>query len=217
MSDNPFHLDISENQPFFWLILSRFLFLLATYAVGRFLLFFVSDRLALQANAASEQTGSLLAALALVTVLAAIPAGWAVDRFGRKLCMAVGGLVNALGIFLLIFGNSFGVILLFGSLMSLGSAAFASANWAMAADLAPSNQGGRYFGLLNIGTGGAAAAAGLFGPLIDFGNQASPGFGYTLLFALAALISLSSVIALRKIPGTPPLPIMDRAAVEKSS
>jgi MFS family permease len=214
--NKPLLTELAKNQPFFWLIVSRFLFLLATYAVGRFLLFFVSDRLALPENTASGQTGSLLAVLAFVTVIAAVPAGWAVDRFGRKPCMVFGGLVNALGVFLLIFGNSFGAILLFGSLMSLGSAAFASSNWAMAADLAPSNRGGWYFGLLNIGTAGAAAAAGLFGPLIDDGNRASHGLGYTLLFALAALISLGSVFVLQKVSSTSPLRSAQRAADEKS-
>ena len=197
---NPFQLDFSKNRPFLWLIVSRFLFLLGIYAVGRFLLFFVSDRLNLQAAQASKQAGTLLAVLALVTVLAAVPSGWAVDRFGRKSIMIFGGLVSALGIFLLIFANSFGGMLLFGSLMSLGSAAFASSNWAMAADLAPSEQGGRYFGLLNIGTAGASAMAGLFGPLVDFGNQINHSFGYTLLFMLAAFVSVSSAVVLGNIP-----------------
>jgi MFS-type transporter involved in bile tolerance (Atg22 family) len=70
----------------------------------------------------------------------------------------------------------------------------------MAADLAPSEQGGRYFGLLNIGTAGASAMAGLFGPLVDFGNQINHSFGYTLLFMLAAFVSVSSAVVLGNIP-----------------
>jgi MFS family permease len=214
---NPFRLDLTNNKPFFWLIVSRFLFLLGTYAVGRFLLYFVSDRLGLQAAQASKQAGSLLAILALVTVLGALPSGWAVDRFGRKPVMVFGGLISALGIFLLICASSFGLMILFGSLMSIGSAAFASSNWAMSADLAPVDQGGRFFGLLNIGTAGASALAGLFGPLVDFGNRLGHNNGYVFLFLLAALVSVGSAFVLRYIPQTTQLEMRETPLVGDAS
>ncbi|MCA1569833.1 MAG: MFS transporter, partial [Chloroflexi bacterium] len=49
-------------------VLSRFFFLLGIYAVGRFLLLFVAERLSLDADAAAEQAGMALALLALITV-----------------------------------------------------------------------------------------------------------------------------------------------------
>ncbi len=197
---NPFRIDFRQNQAFVRLVAARFLFLLGTFAVGRFLLFFISDRLSLQAAAASEQAGSILAVLALATVLAAIPAGWAADRFGRIPVMLIGALASSLGTFLLIFAGSFAGIALFGALMSIGNAAFNSANWAMTADLSPADEGGRFYGLANIGSAGAAAAAGLFGPLVDFGNSFSAGAGYTLLFGLSAASALAGAWMLRKIP-----------------
>ncbi len=197
---NPFRIDFHRNQAFVRLVAARFLFLLGTFAVGRFLLFFVSDRLSLQAAAASEQAGSILAILALATVLAALPAGWAADRFGRIPVMLFGALASSMGTLLLIFAGSFAGIALFGTLMSVGNAAFNSANWAMTADLSPADEGGRFYGLANIGSAGAAAAAGLFGPLVDYGNSFSPGSGYTLLFGLSAAAALAGAWMLRKIP-----------------
>ena len=192
-----FRLDLQQHRPFAWLIISRFLFLLGTYAVGRFFLFFIAFRLGLDADAAAEQAGALLAGLTLITVLAAAPAGWASDRFGRIPMMLGGAVVSALGVFLLILANSSGTILLFGGLMAVGSAAFAGANWAMTADLAPPEEAARFFGLANYGTAGAAAVAGLFGPLVDLANSASDGSGYTLLFVAAGVAFLSSVLAVR--------------------
>ncbi len=119
-----------EDRHFMRLVLARFLFLLATYAVGRFFLYFVADRLGLDPANAADEAGALLAGLALITVLAAPPAGWAADRWGRGALMVVGATLSAAGVLLLVpAGSAFG-ILLGGGVMALGSAAFASANWA---------------------------------------------------------------------------------------
>jgi hypothetical protein len=74
----------------------------------------------------------------------------------------------------------------------------------MTADLAPQEEAGRFFGLANFGTAGAAAAAGLFGPLVDWANRFSPGSGYPALFVLAALVFMASVLPLRSLPDPDP-------------
>lgn len=84
--------------------------------------------------------------------------------------MLAGALLNALGTLLLLAAPGPRELLLFGSLMALGSAAFTGANWALTADLAPPAEAARFMGLANIGTAGAAAAAGLLGPLVDAAN-----------------------------------------------
>lgn len=192
-----YRLSLREHRAFASTVVARFLFLTATYSVGRFLLLFVAERLRLDPASAAQQAAGLLAALSLVVVLFAVPAGWAADRFGRLPVMVFGALANAAGILLLIGAYSSGAILVAGGLMSLGSAAFSSANWALTADLAPPAEAGRFLALANIGTAGAAAAAGLFGPLVDAANRVSAGAGFPLLFVLAALASLASLLALR--------------------
>lgn len=194
-----FRLDLRRHREFGWLVASRFLFLLGAYMVGRFFLFFVADRLALNPGQAAEQAGALLAGLTLISVLAAPPAGWLADRVGRLPLMVVGAAFSALGVLFLLVADSSWQILAAGALMSLGTAAFASANWAHTADVVPPEQAARFFGLANLGTAGAAAAAGLFGPLVDWANFTAPGVGYSALFALAALAFVASAVALRGI------------------
>lgn len=186
-----------HSSVFFRLVAARFLFLLGTYAVGRFLLLFVASRLGLSVEAAAAQAGALLAALSLVTLLAAVPAGWAADRFGRPVLMTAGVLLSAVGILGLSAATGQWGILAGGGVMALGSAAFSSANWAMAADIAPAGAGGKFMGLANIGTAGASAAAGLFGPLVDAANRVSSDSGFLVVFGSAALITLSSLLVLR--------------------
>jgi MFS family permease len=192
-----FQLDLRRHRAFAWLVVARFLFLLGTYAVGRFLLYFVADRLRLDVGRAAGAAGELLAALTLLTLVAMPLGGWIADRFGRMPLMVAGALLSAAGVLLLIGATSRFQILIFGSLMAIGSAAFASANWALTADLAPPAEAARFFGLANIGTAGAAAAAGLFGPLVDWGNTQAPEAGYTALFLVAGLACAASALALR--------------------
>jgi MFS family permease len=199
-----FRLDVRRHPAFARVVAARFLFLFGTYAVGRFLLLFVADRLGLTPDRAAEEAGMLLALLTLVTALGAPLGGWAADRWGRIPLMAVGALLSAAGVLGLIAASTGGTILLFGVLMSFGSAAFASANWAMTTDLAPPHEAARFMGLANFGTAGGAAAAGLLGPVVDWGNQFAPGRGYTFLFAAAAAAFLASLLVLRRRDETTP-------------
>jgi MFS family permease len=169
----------------FWqLVLARFLFLFGVYAVGRYLLLLVSDRLAVPAASAAGETGGLLALFTLITAAAALILGRFVDRVGRIRVMAGGALVAAAGTALFVPVGGLPGVVLAGTLMSIGTAAFASANWAALTDLSPAVDSGRLLGLANLGTGGAAAAAGLLGPTIDLW-----GFTPALLCATIGMVS----------------------------
>jgi len=192
-----FRFDLTEQKAFVRLILARFLFLLGVYGTGRFLLFFVAERLGLSEDQAAEQAGNLLAGLALITVLASPLTGWLADRIGRVPLMIAGALCSAVSALTLVWANSASQILLFGGLMSLGSAAFAGGSWALLADVVPKQQSARFFGLANFSTAGAAAAAGLFGPVIDWGEQSSPGMGFSSLFILASIAFVASALPLK--------------------
>lgn len=192
-----FRFDLTEQKAFVRLILARFLFLLGVYGTGRFLLFFVAKRLGLSEDQAAAQAGNLLAGLALITVLASPLTGWLADRIGRVPLMIAGALCSAVSALTLVWANSASQVLLFGGLMSLGSAAFAGGSWALLADVVPKQHSARFFGLANFSTAGAAAAAGLFGPVIDWGEQSSPGMGFSILFILASIAFITSALPLR--------------------
>jgi MFS family permease len=192
-----FRFDLAEQNAFVRLLLARFLFLLGVYATGRFLLFFVAERLGLPEDQAAKQAGNLLAGLALISLLASPLTGWLADRIGRVPLMVAGALCSAVSALLLVGAGSASEILLFGGLMSLGSAAFAGGSWALLADVVPRQQSARFFGLANFSTAGAAAAAGLFGPVIDWGERSSPGMGFSILFVLASVAFLASAFPLK--------------------
>jgi MFS family permease len=184
------HVDAAAGRPIpsgFWsLVMSRFLFLLGIFIVGRFLLFLVAERLGIPAASAAGETGGLLATFTLVTAVAALVVGPVVDRGDRWRLMAVGAVVGGSGIAIYLASAGLPGVVMAGVLMSIGTAIYVTANWAALADLAPAADAGRLMGLANIGAGGAAACAGLLGPAID-----TWGFAPTLVLAAAsALVAL---------------------------
>ncbi len=183
---------IGLPEGFVRILVARFLFLLGIYAVGRFFVLFMADRLRLGADAAAGEAGLQLAILALLSAAASIPAGWAADRYGRRPLMVWGALVGSIAIGLLLAATSAAAILLFGSLMALGSAAFGAGSWALLTDVTPSGEAGRLMGLGNLATAGAAAVAGLAGPIIDAANAYGAGAGFVAVLTFAALAALAA-------------------------
>ena len=177
-------LERGVSSSLYRIVAARFLFLVGIYGVGRFLLLYIADRGGLSPDAAGAQASGLLALLALTTAVASLPGGWLTDRVGRLLPMTAGGALAAAGIGLLAVASTVDAMVLPGLLMALGSALFGAASWAALTDLAPPDRAGRLLGFANLGTVGAAAAAGLLGLLID-----AAGFGTAL--GVAAVASLA--------------------------
>jgi MFS family permease len=174
-------------SPFVRVMVSRFLFLLGVYGIGHFLLFYVRDRLHLGTSSGASTTSTLLIAFTIATALVALIGGMVSDRIGRMPVLWAAAVLSALGALLLVPANTIAMVFIGGTIMSVGSGLFASANWALTADLTPAGGGGRIYGLLALATGGAAAIAGLLGPLVDYA-------GYTPLFVVSAVtFSLSAV------------------------
>jgi MFS family permease len=190
-------------------IAARFLFLLATFAVGRYLLLFAAERFHLSPADAGAAAATVFAILTLVTAVASLPAGWLTDRYGRRRMMVAGAAASAAGALLVLTVDSWTALVLFGSLLAVGSAAFSTANWAVATDLAAPDAAGRDLGFVNVGTAGAAAVAGLFGFAIDATRGYLPGLGFAGLFVPAAVLFLAAAAvsaSLRNLPLDPPGP-----------
>jgi MFS family permease len=190
-------LGVPRSGRFALLLAERFVFLLATYAVGRFLVYLVSDRLAMPLSSAASITGNLVALLTVVTALSAVAFGYLIDhRSPRAPVSAAGSVLSAAGTLWLLIAADLPGFLVGGLLLATGSGAFASANWAATVDVVDARRAGAQLGFAGVATWGAAAAAGLFGPLIDLGNAVSTGFGYVVLLgAASACFGVSAALA----------------------
>ena len=185
------------------LVVARFLFLLGVYVVGRYLFLFVAAAGGHSPEAAAELAGTLLVALAALTVVASMPAGWLTDLLGRRTLMLAGALIGSVGIATMALASGLGLMLAGGALLALGSAAFSAASWAALVDATAGADAGRLLGLANLGTVGAAAVAGTFGILIDLGSSFAPGAGFLVGFGLAAICAaIGGIVAWRSTPHT---------------
>ena len=178
------------------LIISRFLILLGIYAVQGFAQYYIRDWLGLP-NAA-EVTGNLLAGIGLALTLLVFPAGWLSDRIGRlPLNLLAGGLATV-GILSLVLVRDVTTLYLSGAVVGMATGIFVSVNWALATDLIPAEEAGKYLGLSNLATAGAGATSRLAGPLIDGINALHPGahLGYPVLFVVASASTLLGTLFL---------------------
>jgi hypothetical protein len=181
--DDLYHFDFRAHRRFAWLVLSRGLFLIGLFAVTRFLLLFLVGRFGIDAARAGEQSGMLLGTLILVTVLAAPLADWLSDRLGHGFIMGAGALLAASGLAVMAFSGAMVYVLAGTLLLAVGSGAFLAANTSLADDLIPAVHATKFKGLASIVGLGAAAVAGLFGPLLDWSARIGNGKGDAVLFA----------------------------------
>jgi MFS family permease len=195
-----FHIDVRANTDYWRLVWSRFLFLFGVYGIQAFAQYFVRDKL--QPENAVRLTGDLMAAIVLSLLAFSILAGYLADRVGRKPLHVVAALLVAVGSLLMITAATPTAVLIFGSIVGAGIGLFITANWALANDLVPAGEAGKFLGLTNLATAGASAASRLAGPGIDALNAWQPGafLGYAALFSVGGALALLSLIALRRVP-----------------
>ncbi len=191
--------DFRRYPGYTWLLLSRFLILLGVYAVQSFAQYFIRDRLGV--SNAAEVTGNLMATIGLTLTLLVFPAGWLSDRVGRLRLNLFSGALASLGIFLLILVKDVTTLYLFGAIIGMATGIFLSVNWALATDLVPLEEAGKYLGISNLATAGASAASRLGGPFIDGLNALQPGayWGYPALFFLASISAVTGTLLMRRI------------------
>ncbi len=189
-----------RRNGFLWLIWQRFFFLLGIYGLQAFIQYYLRD--VLHATDPIRQTGDLLAALTLALTALALLGGWLADRMDVRRLLALAGWASFGGYLLAMTARTLPQLIGYGTLVGGGLGLFLSANWAQLNRLAPPQEAGRFLGLTNLATAGAAALARLEGPLIDGLNAAFPAAlpGYRLLFLVGAAGALAGLSLLKRIP-----------------
>jgi len=194
-----FQVDTKANPAYWWLIAERFVFLLGVFGIQQFAQYYIGD--VLQVENPVKTTGDLMAALAIGLVVMALLGGWLTDRLGAKPILVAASLITALGCSLLLLVNDQNSLVLVGSVIGVGMGLFLTSNWALANQLAPSNEAGKYMGLTNIATAGAGALGRLWGPILDGLNNARAGdwLGYKAMFIFGTICALLSIVLLVRI------------------
>ena len=198
---------LRASRSYWWLIASRFVFLLGIYDIQVFAQYYVRD--VIRTPNPVQLTGDLLAVITLGLIVFALLGGWLGDRLGglagHKKILALAGGIAAAGCLLMLMARTPAGLLGFGSVLGMGIGLFLTSNWALATKLAPNDAAGKFLGFTNLATAGSGAVARLTGPLIDLGNNAAAGeyLGYMGMFLFGALCALVSVWLLKGVKSNP--------------
>ncbi|GIV63515.1 MAG: MFS transporter [Chloroflexota bacterium] len=183
--------DIHYQPSFKWWVVNRLAFLVGSTNVATFLVFFLQERFPQFAGEkAAAPAATITMFVGVFILLTALPSGFLADRFGKKILVAIAGLLAASGIGIMLLFPTLTALYAAGSLVGAGVGLFYSANWALGTEIVPREQAGRFLGLSNLaGAGAGAIGAYIAGPIADEA-------GYTLIMALYGVLFLSSILVL---------------------
>lgn len=146
-----------------------------------------------------DQATTVLALL--ITIFAAagsiLGGGWS-DRMGRKRVIFVGGGLMACALVPFFLLHRYDLLLVIGALFGIGYGLYLSAEWALAADVMPSEASlGRDMGIWQMSDSVVQIFAGSAGRMVDWGNHQNMGLGYQMSFGIGALAFLVGIAAVR--------------------
>jgi len=190
---------VREHADFLWLLASRFLLNLGFYTAVAFMRWFLADTLKVPDPA--KATMQLVLLVTVVSVPSVLIGGKLADKMSkRKLCLAA-AIVAGVGGLLFVAAQNFAMLLFPAALFGFGSGVFAVANWALAVNLMPKGEGGKFFALWQF----AFTLPQVFGPAVsgklgDFVNIAfGQGLGWRAILLLCVVEMLAGTILLLKV------------------
>ena len=163
--------------------------LVAINNVGVFLLYFVQEKFNLPGKEAAGLAGTLPLVLGVCVIFFGLIAGWLCDRVDRRLLTVSSGFIGALGIAVMVLGQTQPLMYVAAGFIGMAYAVFSVASWALSTDIIPKERSGEFLGLQNI----AGAGAGAIGAYI--GGAIADSSGYVLLMAMFGVMFLLSSIA----------------------
>jgi MFS family permease len=195
---------LNEQPNFRWVVVSRFVFNMGFFTALFFLEFYLRDTIGL-GGAAPQHAFGFMATATLTGVLGNWLAGVWADRMSKKriiyACIALMCACAAL------FLTAQGLLTVYatGALFGVAWGAYAAVDWALASNLVPTQESGRYMAIWHIAMTMPQVVAPLIaGPLGDYWNaQYGLGAGWRWIFALAPLYFLASAFLLRPVRETP--------------
>ena len=185
------HMDLTvrQSRPFIWWTISRLAALVAINNLATFLLYFIQEKFSMPANEAVALAGLLPMVLGGFVVLFGLIAGWLSDRYDRKLLTALGAVIGAIGVVVMIVGSNIPMMYVAAAVIGLSYALFNVASWALGTDIIPQERAGEFLGLQNL----AGAGAGAIGAYI--GGTIADHSGYTLMMAMFGVMFLLAAAA----------------------
>ena len=182
-----------RHPDFAWAWLARFLVSLANATATVYLLFFLQDRIGLEADTASEAQTLLILLYALGSVLTAITGGYVSDRSGkRRIYVVISSVIMAVAALLLAASTTLPIAYVAAFLLGIGWGWYLAVDQALITQVLPTAKDrARDLGVINI----ANSAPQVIAPVIAFVCVKHFG-GYPTLYVITGVITLLGAVAI---------------------
>ena len=183
--------EFSQNRSFAWWVVSRLAFLVGANNLASFMVYYFQEKFPeIQGGEASDLVAQVLVFVGIAILLAALPGGWLSDRIGKKVLIAISGVLAALGTLIVVRSVDMTLIYVGGAVIGLAIGLFFASNWALGTTIVPKKEAAEFLGLSNLaGAGAGAIGAYIGGPIGD-------GASFTLLIGIFGILFFLSMFAL---------------------
>ncbi|GIV08513.1 MAG: MFS transporter [Fimbriimonadales bacterium] len=191
---------LNELPNFRWVVVSRFVFNMGFFTALFFLEYYLRDTIGLK-GAAPQHAFGFMATATLTGVLGNWLAGMLADRISKKRIIYACIVLMCACATLFLTAQSLALVYLTGALFGVAWGAYAAVDWALASNLVPTSESGRYMAIWHIAMTMPQVIAPLIaGPLGDWLNaQYGLGTGWRWIFLLAPIYFLASAWLLKPV------------------
>lgn len=191
-----------RDPDFAWVFFTRLLMMLGIYMIQIFLQYYIRD--VVGARPPELWTSNFIIIVSITSLISAFVVGWLSDHFGRKMMVYISGAFMAIVGLIFIVTHSLPIVLISGGLFGLGYGAYQSVDWALVADVLPSDKDyARDMGVWNISqTIPQFIVPVIGGPLIDsFTRSGQPVLGFQIIFVISIIFCVLGTVTVRYIKG----------------
>ncbi|HEX8551307.1 MAG TPA: MFS transporter [Abditibacteriaceae bacterium] len=141
---------LRTEQPFAWLLLSRFFIMCGIYTMMPFLQYYLINVFGLSRDEAFKQQALLALIVNFTGALGTVPAGRAGDRMPKKNVVAVACAICVAGGLGFALSGKVGIAAISAGVFGLGYGAFQAIDWAFACNVLPKGKAGQSAGIWSL-------------------------------------------------------------------
>ena len=186
---------------FFWLVLGSFWIFMGSSGLTFFEIYYFETVLGISSpSSAAYAAGIAGIVILVVSMVSAVVLGSLSDKVGRRNMIIGAAVVAGLATFLIPFLRSFNNFLVVACLVGGPLGVFNSVGFALAGDLSPKEEAGKYMAYSNLSVGGASAVATLVDGLMLYIFGSTSVTAFIMLFSLSAAFYFLGAALLLRVP-----------------
>jgi len=194
-----FDISMRDQPNFRWVVWSRFVFNMGFFTVLFFLEYYLRDTMGLK-----EQAPLYAFIVMVIATLAGVVGNWVAgvmaDRTSKKRVLYYTAGLMGVGTVMFIFSTNLSWVYLIAVLFGIAWGAFSAVDWALASNLVPIEESGRYMAIWHIAMTVPQVIAPAVGPIADLLNQTyGMGVGWRWIFLAVPIYLVVAMWLLRHV------------------